>query len=59
MYDLDYSKFTMDELKNWNRSVNIPSDASTKRCDKYTYTQAIFTSTIGSQVGRCKVHTNK
>lgn len=49
-YDLNYSKYTVEELWRWNRTLMVGNDTATKNCDAWVFDQTLFVSTINSRV---------
>ena len=50
MFALDYSIYNRTDFENWNRTSMIPDNTSVVRCDRWTYDQSTFESTIVSKV---------
>ena len=48
-FDVDFNKFSYEELLRWNRSV-YEGNLTTTVCTQYEFDTLVFTSTIQSQV---------
>ena len=56
-FPLNFNDYTLEELKNWNRSVmtdHIPRDQWIKCDSGWTFDQSDYYSTIRSEVSVCE-----
>ena len=50
MFVFNYSAFTEDEIRTWNRSLMTSNGIQLRQCDDWVYDQTTFVSTIVSRV---------
>ncbi len=50
IYDLDYDNLTDEDIRQWNRSLQVSDDTATLDCDAWVYDQSEVVSTIYSEV---------
>ena len=55
MYDIDYSRYSEEDLLRWNRTINIIGLNKTV-CDSYVFDKSEFVSTIQMQVREINRH---
>lgn len=50
VYDLDYNKYSADELRSWNRTLMLANVTETRECDSWFYDRSEFLSSARSRV---------